>query len=389
MRITFLTTQINLKTGGGSNLTPHLKASSMRKLGYEVRMITFFPEKNAFLEKPPYFVIESPTKFKNWLMLQLKIFFVLKKYENTCDVFAFEGEHFIWGAGLYRLLNGKTPILLHFNGPIFSIYENGTTYKAEYLPKKSIKAKISFWLRIIFEKNIGLLWANNIDIFTADSPLIKNWHENFGFDKNKIVVLPEFVDLESYFKKSAAESAAKKDKINLIYVGRLAPEKGVDTLLTAIKEMKNKTDVLVRIVGDGRQKEELIKLAREYKIENTVIFYPWADKKTLADLYHCSDIFVHPARWAEPFGVTIVEAMASGLPVITPKISGSSWAAGEGGLTFENGDSEDLKNKIEKLVNDENLRKKLAGKAKKRAEQFDYRNYIKTLENLIKKIAIT
>ena len=349
-------------------------------------MITLFPEKNAFLEKPPYSVTESPTKFKNWLMLQLKIFFVLKKYEKGCDVFAFEGEHFIWGAGLYRLLGGKTPILLHFNGPIFAIYENGTTYKAEYPPKKSIKAKISSWLRMIFEKKIGLRWANNIDIFTAYSPLIKNWHGNFGFDENKIVVLPEFVDLEPYFKKSAAECAAKEDKINLIYVGRLAPEKGVDTLLTAIKEMENKTGILVRIVGDGRQKEELIKLARKYKIENTVIFYPWTDKEALSVLYHCSDIFVHPARWAEPFGVTIIEAMASGLPVITPKVSGSSWAAGEGGLTFENGNYKDLKNKIEKLINDENLRKKLAGKAKKRAEQFDYRNYVKILEGLIIKI---
>lgn len=387
MRITFLTTQINLKTGGGSNISPHLKACSMRKSGHETRMITLFPEKNAFIEDPPYTVIEIPTRFKNWLMLQIKIFFVLKKYENSCDVFAFEGEHFIWGAGLYRALGGKDPVIMHLNGPIFSIYEHGSTYNAEKPAKRSLKTKISSWLRIKFEKNIGLNWANHIDTFTADSPLIKEWHEAFGF-KAIITVLPAFVDLEPFFQKNDNQCDPSENKINLLYVGRLVKEKGVDTLLAAIKELADKTEIYVRIAGNGPEKHDLETKAKDLKLENNVIFYPWSDKKTISDLYHCSDIFVHPARWAEPLGLTVIEAMASGLPVIVPEISGSSWAAGEGGLTFKNGNIKDLREKIDKLINNNNLRKDLGEKAKTRAKQFDYRNSIGKLEAILQNLIL-
>jgi len=388
MRITFITTQINLKTGGGANQSTHLKARSMAELGHEVKILTLFPEKNSFNETLPYTVVKLPTRFKNWMALQIKIIFVLKKYEKVSDVFAFEGPQFIWGAGFYRFFNGRIPILMHFNIPIFSIYEHGTTYKAKSLPKKSLKGKVSTWLRIKFEKNIGLPLANHIDMFDADSPIMKEWHENFGLDGNKIVVLPEFADLKPFFKKPPTECAGSKNKINLIYSGRLVAPKGIDTLLMAIKELKGKYDILVRIVGEGRAEKELKELSKNYGLEKNVIFYSWANKETLNDLYHCSDIFVHPARWAEPFGITIIEAMAAGLPVITPRVSGSSWAAGEAGLIFENGDYKDLENKIEKLINNDTLRKDLAEKAIKRASRFDYRVFIDGLEKILQKLIL-
>lgn len=386
MRITFLTTQINLRTGGGSNISPHLKACAMQKLGHSVRMVTLFPEKNSFIEKSPYLIIESPTRFKNWVALQIKIFFLLKKYEADCDIFVFEGEHFIWGAGLYRTLKNKNPILMHLNGPIFSIYEHGSTYNAKKIITKSLKTRISSRLRILFEKNIGLNWANHIDIFTADSPLIKDWHEKFGF-KAKITVLPAFVDLEPFFQKNKGNCNTLKDKINLLYVGRLVPEKGIDTLIDALHKIKH-NNIITNIVGHGPEKEKLIALTEKYEMGKDIIFYPWSDKKTLNDLYHCADIFIHPARWAEPLGLTVIEAMASGLPVIVPEISGSSWAAGNGGLIFKNGNYDDLADKIEKLLEDDKLRKDLAEKARDRASQFDYRNSIEKLETILKNLII-
>lgn len=382
MKIAFITTQINIKTGGGSNISPHLKASAMNALGHETDIITLFPEKNSLVDKPVYHLIESPTRFKNWFALQIKIFFTLKKYERAYDAFAFEGEHFIWGAGLYRFLAGKTPILLHFNGPIFSIYEHGSTFNAAEPKRKSLKTKISDWLRNKFEGGIGLFFANHIDFFTADSPLIKEWHEKFGFDQKKISVLPAFVDLEQFFKNIEPMHKKDNDSISLLYVGRLVPEKGVDTLLSAIKEIKD-ARITADIVGRGSEDKKLAWLAKEYKIENRVRFHPWADKQTLNNMYHSADVFVHPARWAEPLGLTVIEAMAAGLPVIVPQISGSVWAAGDGGLAFKNGDFMDLKNKIEKLADNADLRKNMSDKAKNRSKQFDYRNSAKILEGIL------
>ncbi|MDO8493080.1 MAG: glycosyltransferase family 4 protein [bacterium] len=386
MRIAFLTTQVNLKTGGGSNLSPHLKATSMALLGHQVSMFTFFPEKNSFFEKTAYSLIESPTRFKNWMALQIKIFFLLRKHQNDFDIFVFEGEHFIWGAGLYRTLGGKTPVLLHFNGPVFSIYEHGTTYAAGHEVQKSLRTKISDGWRIFFEKNIGVHFANHIDAFTISSPIMKDWMSDFGLNRDKIVVLSDFDDLEIFFKKSELVCSFDKSKTNIIYVGRLAPEKGVDTLLKALSEMENRKNIVVHIVGDGREKERLIKMSQEYKLEDSVVFYGWIDKQRLNGLYHDSDFFVHPARWAEPLGLTIPEAMATGLPVIVPEVSGSAWAAGEAGITFKNGDYKDLKDKLKKMIDDKGLREGLAGHAEKEARRFEYRNSIKPLENLLKKI---
>ncbi len=385
MRIAFLTSQVNLKTGGGSNLSPHLKATSMAKLGHDVTMFTFFPEKNSFFDDLPYKLIESPTRFKNWFALQIKIFFILKKYEKNFDVFAFEGEHFIWGAGLYRTLGGK-PVLMHFNGPLFSIYEHGTIYMQAMPAEKSFKTKMVDGFRKFFEKYIGIHFANNINIFTISSPIMKEWMANFGLNRDKIVVLSDFDDLEPFFKKNENICPFDKNKTNIIYVGRLAPEKGVDTLILALYEMKNKKDIVVHIVGDGREKERLIKTAELYKLEDSVIFYGWIDKERLSVLYHCSDFFVHPARWAEPLGLTIPEAMAAGLPVITPEVSGSEWAAGSAGITFKNGNYKDLKEKIERMITDGTLRNNLKSHTEVEARRFDYRNSIKPLENLLKQI---
>jgi len=276
-------------------------------------------------------------------------------------------------------------VVMHLNGPIFSIYEHGATYNAEYPAKRSMKTKISSWLRIRFEKNVGLRWADHIDIFTADSPLIKDWHEKFGF-KAKITVLPAFVDLEPFMQKNKSNCGGAKDKINLLYVGRLVKEKGVDTLLSAIKGSANKERVVARIAGNGPEKQNLETKAKDLGLEKNIIFYPWSDKNTINDLYHCADIFIHPARWAEPLGLTVIEAMASGLPVIVPEISGSSWAAGEGGLTFKNGNAEDLREKMDKLINDKGLREDLAERSRTRAKQFDYRNSVEKLEKIIKDI---
>lgn len=387
MRIAFITTQINLKTGGGSNLSPHLKATSMADLNHKVTVFTFFPEKNSFYKKTKYILVESSTRFKNWMALQIKIFFTLKKYEGDFDVYALEGEHFIWGAGLYRTLGGKTPVLLHFNGPIFSIFEHGTTYAIEHKKIKSLRTRISDGFRKFFEGNIGIQWANNIDIFTISSPLMKEWMANFGLNRAKIVVLSDFDDLLPFFKKREdVVCPFDKSKTNIIYVGRLAPEKGVDTLLSAVNEMDGKNNLMLHIVGDGREKERLIKLSKEYKLENNVLFYGWIDKDRLNTLYHCSDLFVHPARWAEPLGLTIPEAMATGLPVIVPEVSGSAWAGGEACITFKNGDHKDLKNKMEQMIGDKDLRKRLAKNTEKEARRFDYRNSIEPLENLFKKI---
>ena len=95
----------------------------------------------------------------------------------------------------------------------------------------------------------------------------------------------------------------------VLYVGRVSKEKEIDTFIEVANRMKNRKDVKFVIVGDGPYRKEA-----EKKAEN-VIFTGYLEKETLSTVYASSDIFLFPST-TETFGNVILEALASGLPVL-------------------------------------------------------------------------
>ena len=116
------------------------------------------------------------------------------------------------------------------------------------------------------------------------------------------------------------------DKI-LIFVGRLSVEKGIDKLLEAVQLIKN-TNVKVLIVGSiiyntsivDDYQNKLRKLAEA--IKDNVIFTGYVAHEELPKVYSSADIAVLPSMWNEPAGLTMLEAMACGIPVITTEAGG-------------------------------------------------------------------
>lgn len=125
------------------------------------------------------------------------------------------------------------------------------------------------------------------------------------------------VDCSAYTPEKRNDSLRKKYRIEkkyiLLYVGRLAPEKDLDTLEKTIKYLPQevKDQVQWLIVGDGPMKKELMEKTRE----EDVIFTGYATGDELAEMYASSDLFVFPSA-SETFGNVILEAFASGLPAI-------------------------------------------------------------------------
>jgi len=103
-----------------------------------------------------------------------------------------------------------------------------------------------------------------------------------------------------------------KEKYILSYVGRLAPEKDIQTLMNVTKELPKhiQKDVHWLIVGDGPSKEEMQKNA-----QSNMTFAGYLNGIELAKIYSCSDLFVFPSP-TETFGNVVIEALASGTPVI-------------------------------------------------------------------------
>jgi len=371
MKIKFLTTKLNLLDGGGSNTNTDLKARTLIGEGHEVSVITLFSKHNKIPEETPYEIIEEHLQTSNCFPLRKSVCGILKKYERDTDIFHIDGHMYIWAAGLYLKRGGKAKIIAHFDNymPTMSIHNAG---------KLSLRTKIATKILRLWELSTGLRQANLVNKMTCASETTLKIYAGHGFDRTKMQIIPAFVDMGRLLELKKE----KNDKFTLLYVGRLHPDKGLDTLIIAIKDL----DVMVSIVGEGEDKKKLKELATTLNIRNKVNFYSWKGAEELKYFYKSADIFIHPAIWPEPFGMAVVEAMAAGVPVITTKNTGSAEVVGSTGLFFEKGNHKELKKNIETFYNSPTLLQKLSKQAKKRAQNFDCKHSNQVFEQLIEEL---
>lgn len=151
-------------------------------------------------------------------------------------------------------------------------------------------------------------------------------------------------------------------KYLLSFVGRLAPEKDVKTLLAIAKalppEIQEQIDWLV--VGDGPSRDEL-----QNEAPSNMIFTGYLLGEQLAEVYSASDLFVFPSP-TETFGNVVLEALASGTPAIVANAGGvkNIVKAGVTGQLCQPGDTHDFVNCIIKLLQNDHLRNKLGHEAR-------------------------
>jgi glycosyltransferase involved in cell wall biosynthesis len=156
--------------------------------------------------------------------------------------------------------------------------------------------------------------------------------------------------------------------LTVLVVAHLIPEKGVDVLLRAFARLASRETRLV-VVGDGPQLEDLRGLAAQLDVADRVDFAGLRD-----DVQVClrsADVFVHPAVWAEAFGWTIAEAMASGCPVIASRAGGIPEIVEHerSGLLVAAGDVDALAGALNRLLDSTELRQRLAAGARRRVEE--------------------
>jgi glycosyltransferase involved in cell wall biosynthesis len=151
----------------------------------------------------------------------------------------------------------------------------------------------------------------------------------YGIEKEKIHVIYNGVDTKKFKPRQnktelrKAFSLKEDDKI-VLFVGRLYYRKGLETLLRsipAVLEEFNKIKFVISGKGFKRKEENLRNLAKELHIENYVTFLGYVPDEKLPHLYSASDIFVLPAIY-ENFSFAILEAQATGLPVISTRVGG-------------------------------------------------------------------
>ncbi len=182
-----------------------------------------------------------------------------------------------------------------------------------------------------------------------------------------------------FFKKYKLN---KKDK-QLLFVGRLHPEKNVETLIRAMPEILKHSKVHLNVVGIGYQDEALKKLTKELKINDNVTFYGKLPSEDLLLAYNACDIFILPSL-AELEGMVVLEAMACAKPLLiaNSKQSASVDFIKGNGYLFETHNKEELAKKTISILNNDSLRKKMGQKSYTTSKEYDIDESIKKIERI-------
>lgn len=155
--------------------------------------------------------------------------------------------------------------------------------------------------------------------------------------------------------------AINSDDLVIGFVGRLSPEKSIDTLLNAISKMKTICKVL--IIGSGESELELKKLATNLEIMNRCHFVGFQQNNQIADFINALDVLVLPSKtmpyWKEQFGRVLVEAMLCKRIVVGSDSGAIPEVINQPECIFPEQDVLSLTNILDKVINDVFLRKKL------------------------------
>lgn len=189
-----------------------------------------------------------------------------------------------------------------------------------------------------------------------------------------------FENLSVDREKKLKEFGISPDKVVLLSVGEMTPNKNQALLLRALAELKD-PDIFCILCGKGTETERLQRLAKELQIENQVIFAGY--RRDACELYHASDIFVFPSL-REGMSVAVMEAMACGLPVICSAIRGNRELIqnGKGGILLDGHRLEDYSNAIRELKSNAKMRKEMGSYNQTAVEKYDYKNVVKIVEQV-------
>ena len=214
--------------------------------------------------------------------------------------------------------------------------------------------------------------------------------QHYGINSRKIKVIPDCVNLNKFKPSNQSNEIRQKYGNNiLLYSGLMIRRKKIPVLLEAMKNViKEVPDVHLILTGIGPFLNEWKELSISLGIQNNVSFLGFVGEKELLKYYASIDIFVFPSQ-QEGFGQVIIEAMASGTPVICANIPPMSKIVGNGGLTFKLNNPINLSEKIIFLLKNREQLNKLRENALKIAKNYQcsriaelYIDYIKKIKNL-------
>lgn len=283
----------------------------------------------------------------------------------------FDLHYFTWGWNLLRyadslkecdVVQALAPIsssrrLSSLGLPIITqFYHNETILKASEILFKPFHQ----WIEIHTYRDSSL-------IVTPSKSSAEDLHRRCRVPLGRIRIVPLAVDPSQYSSTSERDSSKL---IRILFVGPHEPRKGLANLIEAMARLRRAdANAALTTVGRGPMMKELKELAVRLGISDSVDFmgYVHPDSGQLPLIYREADIFAFPSS-LEGFGLVLLEAMASGLPIVASDASAIPEVVGDSGILVPPGDVDALANALESLISNPSLRKELGERGRRRVE---------------------
>ncbi len=220
------------------------------------------------------------------------------------------------------------------------------------------------WVYKFIAPFIKVLWKN-AEALVANSNELKRFAESFYAGK-PILVIHNGVDAEAF--KMDKEKKAER-AIRILFVSRLIERKGLQHIIPMLKDIQSQIDTPIKliVVGDGPYRGTLESMAEQCDVKDIVQFVGGKEKNELHEYYQNADVFILPSRM-EGMPNVVLEAMASGLPIVMTPCGGSEELVKENGYVVP---VEQFDKALIKLCSDRNQRL-IMGKASRRAVEAEF-----------------
>lgn len=265
----------------------------------------------------------------------------------------------------------KIPIVVTYHGFWYNSFKTR-------LNRRNLRGFLGAFLHLfrflLFRKRIYdklLIEADSIIVISNES---KVQFEHYKPElKSKINLIYNGIDTQRFMPTSPTEVLENLglDKgPKLIYTGRLAEEKGLQNIIEIAPELiKNYADLKIILIGTGPYKQNLDSMVKKLKIEEHILFLGFIPNEKLHEYLSLGDIYVFPSQALEGLPISLIEAMASSLPIVASRSGGIQTLIKNNynGLLFEPGRPKKLLNKIEYLLDNPKIAQKLGQKAREDA----------------------
>jgi len=360
----------------------HQSAQTLASLGHQVIIVTVSTHTNKELKKI------TQGKFE---IIRLP----------SLPFWGYRGERFTLPLGVAWLkLKRFKPEIIHSHTPFAVGWEAVICAKALKIPLVGTHhtffdhylrhIKLDYvWAKKLFSWKYVIAYYNCCDLILSPSQSLAQQLSANGLKKPIEVI---FNPTDTDFFQSPVESDKKRELKNragikgksIVYMGRVSYEKSIDQVIQAFAlAQKQVPDLVLMILGDGPEKNNLKILAKELGLKDKIIFSgKYVHNQALIDLLCANDLFVTASK-SENMPVSLLEAMACGLPVIAANANGNPEIVKDNlnGLLVAPDNPEQLALKIVGLIKNHEQIKNFSLAARKFTLQYSMINFTKTLEN--------